>query len=89
MFEPMFYTFVTYVCVYKVKQQNKKHKKGSGPGSAENPRFLGKVAVRTLPPDPPRGRGDKNKIKSVLKIQMGSRSAALLGSSSPEFSRAL
>ena len=45
-------------------------KKGSPPDPGRNrpktPDLLRKMSVRTLP-GPPGGRGDKNKIKSVLK----------------------
>ena len=40
---------------------------GSGPESAQNPRSPWENDSPDPRPDPPGGRGDKNKIKSVLK----------------------
>ncbi len=40
---------------------------GSGPESPQNPLVPKENHRPDPPPDPPRGMGDKNKIKSVLK----------------------
>ncbi len=40
---------------------------GTGPESSQNPRSPKENDSPDPPPDPPGGRGDKNKIKNVLK----------------------
>ncbi len=67
---------IDFPAVLKAKLEMNTFPPGSGPESAPNARFPSENESLDFPPDPPGGRGDKDKIQSVLIYRWGFTSSS-------------